>query len=440
MRKFFLFLITVTQLIYAAEWRITANPCPRSMAGAITDIANQRMILFGGGNYRLPWGTYLNDVWALDFNNESWKLLTPPGSLPSGRYDVAMTYDPIRNRVLIYGGRTDVNFFHDVWALNLTPGSESWIQLFPSGTPPNASDGPTAIMDPINNRVIIFGGSDANGQAYNETWELNLNNLTWTLLNPSGTPPPARGSHIAIYDPNGHRMVIFGGSGAATYNDVWALDLTLGNESWQQLFPTGTTPGFRMRHWGIFDSENRDLVIGFGFYYPGYFLYYNDVWALNLTSLAWRQIIPVGVNIEGRRGSCAVYDPFHHRTFIFGGDQYYDYYFGDTYVLIHDTLVINENKENMVIQPYIKIIPNPVNFPCQINAFIPSCKERVAIKVVDVSGKIVKTLIEEARNSGNYIIEWNGFDDNGKRLPSGTYFIILNIDNSTECRKIVALK
>jgi len=73
MRKFFLFLITVTQVIYAAEWRITANPCPRSMAGAITDSANQRLVLFGGGNYRLPWGTHLNDVWALDFNNESWK-------------------------------------------------------------------------------------------------------------------------------------------------------------------------------------------------------------------------------------------------------------------------------------------------------------------------------------------------------------------------------
>jgi hypothetical protein len=196
-----------------------------------------------------------------------------------------------------------------------------------------------------------------------------------------------------------------------------------------------------MRHWGIFDNENQDVVIGFGFNYPGYFLYYNDVWALNLTSLAWREITPVGVNIEGRRGSCAACDPFHHRIFVFGGDQYYDYYFGDTYILTLDGQGITENlKSSLITHPYIKIVSNPVKLPCQINVFVPFSKNGISLKVYDNAGRIVKTLIKGDKCSGNLIIFWDGIDDKGMKVSSGNYFIILSIDEEIVCEKLILLK
>lgn len=439
-KKIFLLITFIFSLMpYAAEWRATANPCPRSMAGLITDSLNQRLILFGGGNYRLPWGECFNDVWVLDYNSEAWKLLAPSGSPPQGRYSMAVTYDALGNRLILYGGRTAVNHYHDVWALTLTPGNESWIQINPSGAPPEPFDGATAVMDPVNNRLIIFGGMDENGQEYNNVWALNFSNLTWTLLNPSGSLPPPRCGHIAVYDPSVHQMVIFGGA-TAFYNDVWTLDLNSGNEAWHQIFPSGTPPGARIRHWGIYDSSNQEMVVGFGYYFPGFLLYYNDVWALDLTNHIWHQILPGGVNIEGRRGTVAGYDPLHHRIYVFGGDQYYDYYFGDTYVLKLDTLSINENKYEWAKGAYIKIAPNPVALPCQINLFVPYCQEEISLKIFDNSGRLVKVLIQGTKGTGNYIIEWDGKDDRGQQISTGTYFIKLNIDGMIENKKLIVVK
>ncbi len=440
MKKFILILYIFFTIIFAAEWQFTANPSPRSMAVTTTDSIGQRMILFGGGNYRLPWGEHFNDTWTLDFNTQTWRLLHISQPLPAPRRSPSMVYYPIFNCVILFGGRDEYTFYNDVWFLNLNTGYEGWIQIFPSGTQPPARDAHSAIIDPVNNRMIVFGGYDANGNNFNDVWSLNLNDTSWIQLNPSGSPPPIRGAHTAIYDPIENRMIVFGGSSSTIYNDVWALDLNYGNESWHQLFPSGNLPGQRTRHWAIYDNQNHEMIIGFGYDYPGYMLYYNDLWALDLNNLTWHQITPSGINMEGRRGSCAAYDPFYHKIFVFGGDQYYDYYFGDTYVLTLDTLDINENKNKTIFQSYIKIVSNPFKIPGQINVFVPCCQKEFSLQVVDVSGKLVKTLIKNVNSSGNHIIDWDGSDNNDRKVSAGTYFIILSIDNKVDSQKIIVIK
>jgi galactose oxidase-like protein len=51
---------------------------------------------------------------------------------------------------------------------------------------------------------------------------------TWTQLSPSGGPPPIRESHTAVFDPGSNRMIVFGGTEAngpvgTLLNDVWVL-------------------------------------------------------------------------------------------------------------------------------------------------------------------------------------------------------------------------
>ncbi|MEO0162144.1 MAG: kelch repeat-containing protein, partial [candidate division WOR-3 bacterium] len=94
MRQFAIISLTFISVIFSAEWQITANPTPRSMAVAVTDSIGQRMILFGGGNYRLPWGGHFNDVWILDFNTQTWKLFQLPQPLPTPRRSPSMVYHP----------------------------------------------------------------------------------------------------------------------------------------------------------------------------------------------------------------------------------------------------------------------------------------------------------------------------------------------------------
>lgn len=443
MKKCMMFTIMLALFInnvYGDSLRITANPCPRSYSCMITDLTNIRMILFGGMNSGMPGGQYLNDVWSLDINDEVWTLIEPSGSAPSPRREATAVYYDVENEMIVFGGTNGTSYYNDVWALDLTEGSETWIQKTPSGTPPTPRTCAKGVIDPVNNRLIIFGGSTASG-TYDETWSLDFNTLTWSMLSPSGTTPPARFAHCAAYDTDGHQMIIFGGVawGQPMMNDVWSLDLTYGSEHWQQLYLGGTQPGLRTQHFCVFDSLYNDMIIGFGYNYDGYFTYYNDVWVLNLNSLAWRQL-SLNTIIEGRRASCAGYDPFNQQTIIFGGNQYNTFYFGDTYVLTTDTLAVKENQENRVsISPYIKISSNPAQLPCKMNIFVPFSGD-ICLKVFDVSGRLVNTLIKDQQNSGNYMINWDGKDNKGKNVAAGTYFINLEIDGISEVEKVVLIE
>ncbi len=90
-----------------------------------------------------------------------------------------------------------------------------------------ARDRHTAVYDPVRDRMVVFGG--CSGPYLNDVWALSLAGTpAWTQLSPSGsTPPVARYSHTAIYDPVRDRMVVFGGSSgsgrSSLANDVWAL-------------------------------------------------------------------------------------------------------------------------------------------------------------------------------------------------------------------------
>src|SRR5207249_1963191 len=106
----------------------------------------------------------------------------------------------------------------DVWVLsnaNGLGGIPTWTQLAPSGTSAPARDGHTAVIDATSNTMTIFGGVTAGGLS-NDVWQLPVANgaviPTWMQLTPSGTPPPARQRHTAVYNTSTKRMTIFAGS------------------------------------------------------------------------------------------------------------------------------------------------------------------------------------------------------------------------------------
>ncbi len=439
--KKFVIVTTICMVVltsmYADSLRIL-NPEVRSESRMITDTLNNRIVLFGGNNRDL-WGKCFNDVWSFDLGTGAWEFMDLSEPLPAPRHDASTVYDALENRMILFGGWNGLTwtFYNDVWALDLL-GSEEWTQLMPSGTPPSIRAATNAVIDPVNKRMVLFGGADGT-YGYNDTWSLDLNTLTWLRLSPSGTLPPARFAHATVYDSAEHRMVIFGGSnyGQPFLNDVWALDLTYGNEAWQQLSPGGTQPEPRAQHFYAFHAFNRDMVIGFGYYWPGYHIYLNDVWALNLNSMRWRRVLQSDV-VEARRGSCAAYDPSSHQIIIFGGDRS-GYYWGDTYALMLDPLGVEENQtSDDLISSYIKISSNPSRLPLRMEISLPFAGE-INLKIMDISGRLVNTLAKN-RRSDNYVIQWNGEDNRGRRVPAGTYFIKLNVDGQSVAKKTVVIE
>jgi hypothetical protein len=115
-------------------------------------------------------------------------------------------------------------------------GTPLWTLLLGNGTPgsPAKRESPTAVYDPANNRMIIFGGGPypdpgtASG-AFNDAWVLtNANGIggmsVWTKLRPTGGPPGSRYFHTAVYDAVNNLMVIYGGGDdEAAYFMPWVL-------------------------------------------------------------------------------------------------------------------------------------------------------------------------------------------------------------------------
>ena len=83
--------------------------------------------------------------------------------------------------------------------------------------------------------------------------------------------------------------------------------------------------------------------------------------------------------------------------------------------------------------------PNPFNPSTTIKFAIPQ-KEFVSLKIYDILGREVKTLLSEDRNVGTYSVKWNGVDNSGNRISSGVYFYRLKAGNFTQVKKMVLLK
>src|ERR1041385_9115649 len=174
--------------------------------------------VFGG---RLT-SSLTNGLCALSLGvSPSWSGLAASGTAPPGRTAHAAIYDPVRDRMLVFGGLAGSTRQNDVWALSLGS-SPAWSELAPVGTPPSGRLYATAIYDPVRDRMLVFAGEDDQGFR-NDVWELPLNaTLAWSQLSPSGTPPLARAYTSAIYDPVRDRMVVFGGYDGSIDNDAWA--------------------------------------------------------------------------------------------------------------------------------------------------------------------------------------------------------------------------
>ena len=99
------------------------------------------------------------------------------------------------------------------------------------------------------------------------------------------------------------------------------------------------------------------------------------------------------------------------------------------------TTVYNSNlqshpKDLQLYQNY----PNPFNPSTNIDYSIPQ-KCFVTIKVYDINGKYVSTLVNEEKSAGNHIVKYNA-----NNLVSGVYFYVMKAGHYSETQKFVLLK
>ena len=67
-------------------------------------------------------------------------------------------------------------------------------------------------------------------------------------------------------------------------------------------------------------------------------------------------------------------------------------------------------------------------------------KGPVSIRVYDVSGRLVRVLVDEIREAGSYEAVWDGANDAGRRTASGVYFCRMEAGDYERTVKMIQLR
>jgi len=120
----------------------------------------------------------------------------------------------------------------------------------------------------------------------------------------------------------------------------------------------------------------------------------------------------------------------------------------DSFVLRADAIIFDQAginsiyaEPNLVPEEFSlsQNYPNPFNPTTQIKFSIP-VDSRVELKIYDILGREVATLMNDDLRTGYYTIEWNGKNDYGVKVSSGVYIYRIVAGKFVQTKKMMMLK
>jgi hypothetical protein len=202
-------VVTGVRSVDAASPTLAPVP-PRTLTGAIFDVVDSRMIIYGGLS-----NTDLGDAWQADFRLSplgEWTQLAQESDAPghdmlTDLRNYSIANDSPRERAVVYGGMigpptTPRPSMGKVWEMRYdTPGRIIWNLLQPLITPgPRDAQGAGSVFDIDTGRMFVFGGirpeSGPPGELFfDDTWEMN-----WDFRPPFDGQIVVEFNHWAVFD------------------------------------------------------------------------------------------------------------------------------------------------------------------------------------------------------------------------------------------------
>jgi hypothetical protein len=259
-----------------------------------------------------------DETWA--FDGSTWKKVcgsgTACGAPTIDRHGLA--FDASRDRVVLFGGRESTGYSGKTWEWN----GSNWSMIcdtMAGCNGPSRRARHSMAFDPVKSRVVSFGGSWGWPNFSEEVWEWD--GRAWRIQYSADValafPAPAdRRHHAMAYDSGRERTVLFGGSDTASFDDTWEFD----GERWKKACGTGTTctgPTARRMHAMAYDAVTKTVVMFGGFDDAGLS---DQLWEWNGTS--WKQACGVPTSCSGpvaRYGHSMMWDGNQQRIVVFGG-------------------------------------------------------------------------------------------------------------------------
>ncbi len=103
----------------------------------------------------------------------------------------------------------------------------------------------------------------------------------------------------------------------------------------------------------------------------------------------------------------------------------------------------NPDADDPVVQPSIDILhenyPNPFNPETTISYTMPAAGD-AKLGIYNLRGQLVRSLVNERKDTGDHKVVWDGKDNHGNIMPSGIYFYRLEAGKHSQTRKMMLMK
>ena len=123
--------------------------------------------------------------------------------------------------------------------------------------------------------------------------------------------------------------------------------------------------------------------------------------------------------------------PYYHLTATdFAGNE------GEAATVLNETDVLPGTPDRFALHAPS---PNPFNPKTFLRFDLPEATT-VSLKVYDLSGRLLRTLVDEHREAGRYRESWNGRDAQGRAMASGVYLCRIETDAFSDTERMTLLK
>jgi uncharacterized delta-60 repeat protein len=183
------------------------------------------------------------------------------------------------------------------------------------------------------------------------------------------------------------------------------------------------------------DNDNNIYVTGYGLRMSGDYNYYTFKYAPDSTGM-WQDLYDNSDQDLAHGIAVDAHDKIIVTGWSYIGDDMD--FFTVKYMPIPG---ISEHSEQWAGYPTIQVSPNPAKNRAEITYNAGQSSKGADLKIYDITGRVVKSFTVATSNSSLPItISWDCTDNNGNRLPSGVYYIVLEQEKSKVTKKLLILK
>ena len=215
-----------------------------------------------------------------------WSAIDASG--PAARWDHTLSADPGSDLLVLFGGRDAAGApFGDTWVYSVA--NQSWTPA--EGPAPAPRFGHAVAVDQERRTLYLFGGQADGATFFNDAWRFDLETLTWKEIPTGDVRPAPRYGTSAVLAGDGNVLISHGFTFEGRFDDTWLLDPRTG--VWRDLSPASETrPLKRCLHEAVWDAARGRMLLyggcssGFGPCPQG------DLWAFDPVARAWTELIP----------------------------------------------------------------------------------------------------------------------------------------------------